>query len=452
MRSKNLTLLVTFVGLTGSIPAFASNIATARGFGANDSQAIEDAKKKAIAKVCGETIVGSSRLQTDTEKRTKLDSSGSSSKSMDTRTKSSEDNIALVGGSIKSFKVLEKGEDAGNKYVDIHAVVADCKSGDAIQTSIDNKVMISQLAKINQELKNLSASDSIVKNPRTIAQKYHNARTLAQRGEIDNALKAYQAVLKEKIIFADPIQDLVTLAKRLYGVEGAKRYIEKSLSHLRERPEYLYAISLADEDVANDWDEVRRSSRAFPPLAFIDLKMRYGKCFSKRKDTNPCLKEIMVLPDAKTVSNQLIALEKSGEILQFYIDSNKSSRDTEDFSSMFSERFWAMFDLEKTLNEAKTDASKLDLLRQEMRQQGHVGDAEFEKKMDKVRETMQSAPPNPYSYQKPDKSNQQVTVDQAKSDGADANEKKEDLTPSQSAILKGLDNTINFLRSVTGSK
>jgi hypothetical protein len=41
----------------------ATQTATARGYGANESIALSDAKKIAIGKVCGETIVGSTRLQ-----------------------------------------------------------------------------------------------------------------------------------------------------------------------------------------------------------------------------------------------------------------------------------------------------------------------------------------------------------------------------------------------------
>jgi hypothetical protein len=65
----------------------------------------------------------------------------------------------------------------------------------------------------------------VVGKPTTLAQKYHNARMLSQRGEVDLALKAYEEVLQEKIIFADPIQDMVTLSKRLYGREGAKNIL-----------------------------------------------------------------------------------------------------------------------------------------------------------------------------------------------------------------------------------
>jgi len=211
------------------------------------------------------------------------------------------------------------------------------KSGETVRNAIDSKAMIAQLAKISSELKSLSTNDGVIKDPKSLAQKYHNARILSQRGEVDLALKAYAEVLNEQLIFADPIQDLTTLAKRVYGSKGSRNFIEKSLSHLKGRPEYSYALlKIGVEPDFNDWSSVKDSVESFSPLALVYLQNLYNFCFGLGgTKTNPCMKKLYTLPGLEQTSGKLNEIVKNGENLNYYIDSNRSSVDSEDFAGMF---------------------------------------------------------------------------------------------------------------------
>ena len=336
IQSRFLALLLLTLSLSAN-SVCAQTVSKVRGYGSTDTQALDDAKRKAVSRVCGETIVGSTRLQTDTEKRSSLNTKGESSKSLDTKTTASDDSIALTGGLIKSFKVTGGGEENGSRYVEIDAFVTDCKSGETVRNAIDSKAMIAQLAKISSELKSLSTNDGVIKDPKSLAQKYHNARILSQRGEVDLALKAYAEVLNEQLIFADPIQDLTTLAKRVYGSKGSRNFIEKSLSHLKGRPEYSYALlKIGVEPDFNDWSSVKDSVESFSPLALVYLQNLYNFCFGLGgTKINPCMKKLYTLPGLEQTSGKLNEIVKNGENLNYYIDSNRSSVDSEDFAGMF---------------------------------------------------------------------------------------------------------------------
>ena len=328
-----------------SINILAQTKVVIKGYGANESSALNDAKKNAIGKICGETIIGSIRLLTETEKNTKIENSGDAAKSLNINTKSADENLSLVGGSIKSFKQLKKGEENGSVYVEIEASIIDCKKADAIQNTLTSQQMFAELQKMNFELKSLSASGNVLTNPTNLAQKYHNARMLSQRGEIDLALKAYEDLMKEKIIFADPIQEILTLSKRIYGLEGSKKYIEKIMSHIKGKPEYLYAIQKIDEKpIPELWKEVKDNIDIFPPLGYVYLKKYYEYCFTlSSSQINACVGQVAKLEGAEQVATKLTNKIKSGEILNYYIDSNKANIDTEDFDTQFSKRFFSMF-------------------------------------------------------------------------------------------------------------
>ena len=320
----------------------ATQTATARGYGANESIALSDAKKIVIGKVCGETIVGSIRLQSETEKSTKISSSGDSSKSLNSTNKTSDDNLSLVGGVVKTFKTISKGEENNIFFVEIDAVVADCQKSSTIQSSLSGQQMFEQLQKINAELKSLSSTDKVVGKPTTLAQKYHNARMLSQRGEVDLALKAYEEVLQEKIIFADPIQDMVTLSKRLYGREGAKKYIMNKLSNLQGTAEYYYALQKLEEaPIPEAWTVINKNVDNFPPLGYSYLMNYLKYCGTlPSREVLKCYKSIGELENVAAISMKLVNKEKDGENMNYYIDSNKASVDSEGFQFQFGKNLY----------------------------------------------------------------------------------------------------------------
>jgi len=205
--------------------------------------------------------------------------------------------------------------------------------------------MFAELQKMNFELKSLSASVNVLTNPTTLAQKYHNARILSLRGEFDLSLKAYEDLMREKVIYADTIQEILALSKRIYGLEGSKKYIEKTMSHLKGRPEYLYAIQKIDEEPTPElWKEVKDNIDIFPPLGYAYLNKYYDYCLTLQSSKiNACLGQAAKLEGAEQVAIKLTNKIKSGEILNYYIDSNKANIDIEDFNTQFSRAFFSAF-------------------------------------------------------------------------------------------------------------
>lgn len=86
------------------------------------------------------------------------------------------------------------------------------------QTAEATQLAIEQMA---EGLKQLSNTGGLVNEPKTPAEFYHNARLLAQRGEIDRAIENYKELFKFPIPYADPVIDLVALLKAKYGEYGA---------------------------------------------------------------------------------------------------------------------------------------------------------------------------------------------------------------------------------------
>ena len=204
----------------------ANELIMSLGQGSSEGIALNDAKKNAVAKVCGDTIISSSNIKLESEKNTKINSGGEASKTLNSTTKSTEDGQSIVAGLIKSFKIINKKNEDSIYTIEIEAIINECKKSEDIQTALTSKALFVELQKINSEIKQLGTSNGVIENPSTFAQKYHNARMLLQRGEVDLALKAYEDIMKEQLIFADPIQDLIMLSKRIYGLEGSKKYIE----------------------------------------------------------------------------------------------------------------------------------------------------------------------------------------------------------------------------------
>ena len=160
---------------------------TVQGQGDSEDASLANAKKNAIGQVCGEVIFGITKAQSETQKNTTLNSSGQNSKSFTSDAKNTDDNLSLVGGSIKSFTLKNKGQNNGVYFSEIEAVVVDCKKSDDVTNALTG-----------------GDKNGLISNPTNLSQKYNNARVLGQRGEVDNALKIYEQLLKEKIIYADP--------------------------------------------------------------------------------------------------------------------------------------------------------------------------------------------------------------------------------------------------------
>jgi hypothetical protein len=321
---------VFFVALSilVSVDCFASESLSARGYGKTNAEAISDAKRTVISKVCGETIVGTSRATSEVEKSAQISMDGKKSKSLSTNSKTQDDNLSIVGGSIRTFKVTGSGSKDSAIFVDIDAQGVTCQSSETTQAALTNSMLVKELGKVRSELGKIGESSGLVKNPKNVAQKYHNARVLSQRGEVDLALKAYESLLSEKVIFADPIEDMVALSKRIYGGVSARSYVERTFAKLKNRPEYLYAMQLLSREplevVASNLETI---ADTFPPLAFLYFDITWNYVLTGKipmMEHNDYVGKLVNnnIDLWRDLSNRL----NDGQIANFYIDTNRANK------------------------------------------------------------------------------------------------------------------------------
>ena len=330
-----ITLAVGGFLLKGKLDSSASRTITVNGQGDTEDSSLANAKKNAISQVCGEVIFGITKAQSETQKNTSLNSSGQNSKSFTSDEKNTDDNLSLVGGSIRSFTLKNKGQQNGFYFVEIEAVVVDCKKSDEVTNALTG-----------------GDKNGLISNPTNLSQKYNNARVLAQRGEVDNALKIYEQLLKEKMIYADPIMDMVLLAKKAYGPEGSKKYIQNAFNPIKDRPEYYFALEqVSDKPVDGAWDVVVKNTDTFTPLVIAYLNNHEKYCqdtYPPQNDRPPemkftkCRNQILKLEKIDTVISKLESKIKSGEFANFFLDSYKAKE--------YSETMWTSMYLSSAVN------------------------------------------------------------------------------------------------------
>jgi hypothetical protein len=182
---------------------------------------------------------------------------------------------------------------------------------------------IEALKAIAAEIRSLGNRGGLVDDPKTYAEIYHNARVLAQRGEFDLAAQSYEKLFSFSLQMADPITDVVTLARRLYGVKGARTFVDQKLKAKMPMPSYLYAqLLMVDpgrekefeyEKVANP-SQWLAAARQFPPLAFQLLKMEKPYQVDYRRYT---WTEWLFFFNLHKVVDETTS---NGDFLAFYVD------------------------------------------------------------------------------------------------------------------------------------
>jgi len=100
---------------------------------------------------------------------------------------------------------------------------------------------------MSKALRILMSSGGLVAAPKAPADFYHNARILAQRGELDRAVASYKKLFKFKVILADAVKDLVSLASALYGKFGAHKLINEILLNQKSLGLLYYARQLLSD-------------------------------------------------------------------------------------------------------------------------------------------------------------------------------------------------------------
>jgi hypothetical protein len=185
-----------------------------------------------------------------------------------------------------------------------------------------------------EAMKRLAASGGLVADPKTPAEFYHNARILAQRGEVDLALGAYEKLADFPISFADPIQDVLTLAIRVYGKEGARSYFSKKYSSKLSPDVLIFASQLlSDTPSATIEKLILAKQPVFIPavVSFIVSSNVSSSNFS----------DISFYGNRRAVFNGIELLKKSydsGEFFQFYIDQLRAEKDYKSVSDLLEKK------------------------------------------------------------------------------------------------------------------
>lgn len=197
------------------------------------------------------------------------------------------------------------------------------------------KQSITALKAISADIRSLGNRGGLVDNPKTYAEIYHNARILAQRGEFDLAAQSYEKLFSYPLQMADPITDVVTLARRLYGIKGARTFVDQKLKGKMPMPSYLYAqLLMVDpgreqdfkyEKIANQYQWLD-AAKQFPPLAFQLLRMEKPYKEDYRAYS---WSEWLFFFNLHKVVNETTS---NGEFLAFYVDQLRGGTQVDAYS------------------------------------------------------------------------------------------------------------------------
>ena len=236
----------------------------------------------------------------------------------------------------------------------------------------DTAEMRRMLKQIASEIGQLGKQGGLIANPSGYSALYHNARILAQRGEIDLAMDSYQKLFKNSIQLADPLIDLVALLSRSYGKSGAKTVLDKNFKPTLPRASYLYAAQLLSEQPMKEisdlyWSDEKKFFE-FPPLGTVYARAQYENARDDFEDIRFKMYgfgwlEWRMLSE---INRNVKAGIQSGDYLAYFIDPVRGNADVESIRSLLNQ-FNAEFILKTTLpmyggkenlNDPKIDLSK----------------------------------------------------------------------------------------------
>jgi len=125
---------------------------------------------------------------------------------------------------------------------------------------------VAALADLGAGLRSLANIGGLVAEPSAPAEYYHNARILSQRGEVDLALEQYRGLFSFPIVYADPVEEVATLATSVYGPHGAARALEDILGEGISDDVRLYASQLTDRQALVEVTNlVNEDAITYPP-------------------------------------------------------------------------------------------------------------------------------------------------------------------------------------------
>jgi hypothetical protein len=201
---------------------------------------------------------------------------------------------------------------------------------DVSQIKSDTAAVRLALTDLSSQIRALGGQGGMVPNPRTYPEHYHNARVLAQRGEVDLALQSYRAVLSGPVQLADPIIDFTTLLVRRYGREGASKYLDANLKGKMSSSAYAYSQQLLAGKQSNAvWQMMltdRETVLSLPPLAALYLRKIEGK---EKVDRDTFAWKDWVTLFAMIANVQMVI--ESGDYLSYFADQIRGGTDIEEF-------------------------------------------------------------------------------------------------------------------------
>ena len=328
----------------------AEKTVSAKGYGEDDGAATKDALRVAVGLACGEGITTTSSSSSSSEKQITLATGQNTEKKQNVTGSSNSEIQATSSGFVKSYQLIDSGIDqgSGRTFVNLSAIVTNCAIPPKLNSEFSSQKYVDELRKKNIELMNIGNTDAIIINPKNLSQKYYNARILIQRGEVDRAVPIYEEIISDKLTFADPIIDLVTILTRLYGTIGAKRYIKDKLSSRIPVWSKNYAMMVANKnayfdepdyaDAVIDFKNNPEMFSRFPPLAAIVAgKARLGfpseqydlATKSRKYDAGFSVEMWKLLIEA---SDQFKKSVDSGDFYAYYIDQIRAEKDLNQFS------------------------------------------------------------------------------------------------------------------------
>ena len=139
------------------------------------------------------------------------------------------------------------------------------------RTAVDVAAMV-------EGLRMLANLGGLVAEPTAPAELYHNARLLAQRGEIDRALESYAALFRFELPLADPVIDAVAVLKTKYGPYGVAPGLSRLFTDGSSPDLLIYGRILSQEDVPTlvdiGFELSRDESPYLPSLVALAERLR----------------------------------------------------------------------------------------------------------------------------------------------------------------------------------
>ena len=236
---------------------------------------------------------------------------------------------------ITAYRLL--GEDAGQVIASSGSVVLAIDMENSL--GVDVNSLNDQMAKVLQEIEKVGQTGGLISNPNTFAEYYHNARILQQRGEIDLAMRNYEVLFKEELIFLDPALDYTDLLTARYGEAGARKYVSARLAeNISPIAQVLFSNLLSEILPSPHFDKLEGRDRTLAWMSWLlsaSQKDSPGCSSYNGEFRQSAIKSISVCISISTGYSYLAALPEAS-VSSIFIDDIRSLRLLENLQARFS--------------------------------------------------------------------------------------------------------------------